>query len=43
MKESQEELIIIDSYADKTVLDMIKNLECKVILITKKTFKTIRH
>lgn len=35
MREAKKELIIIDSYADKTVLDMIKNLECKVILITK--------
>ncbi len=35
-KSAKEELIIIDSYADKTVLDRIKNLECKVILITKK-------
>lgn len=36
MKEAKEELIIIDGYADKMVLDMIKNLKCKVILITKK-------
>ena len=35
-KESKEELIIIDGYSDKTVLDMIKELTCKVILITKK-------
>ena len=35
-KSAKEELIIIDSYADKIVLDMIKNLECKVIMITKK-------
>lgn len=35
MREAKKELIIIDSYADKTVLDMIKNLEYKVILITK--------
>ena len=35
-KEAREELIIIDGYSDKTVLDMIKELTCKVILITKK-------
>lgn len=35
MSEAKEELIIIDGYADKTVLDMIKNLKCNVILITK--------
>ena len=35
-KEAKEELIIIDGYSDKTVLDMIKELTCKVILITKK-------
>ena len=33
-KESKEELIIIDRYADKQVLDMIKELNIKVILIT---------
>lgn len=33
-KEAKEELIIIDRYTDKTILDMIKNIECKIILIT---------
>ena len=33
---AQKELIIIDRYTDKTSLDMIKNLKCKVILITSK-------
>ena len=33
-KEAKEELIIIDRFTDKTILDMIKNLNCKVILIT---------
>ena len=33
-KEEKEELIIIDRYADKQVLDMIKELDVKVILIT---------
>ena len=32
---AKKELIIIDSYADKTVLDMIKDLNVKVVLITK--------
>ena len=35
-KEAKHELIIIDGYSDKTVLDMIKELTCRVILITKK-------
>ena len=30
-----DELIIIDRYADITILDMIKNLKCNVILISK--------
>ena len=34
--EAKEELIIIDNYADKILLDIIKNLNVKVILITKK-------
>ena len=38
-KEAKEELIIIDRYTDKTVLDMIKNLKCKVILITSNKTK----
>ena len=33
-KEAKEELIIIDRFADKQVLDMIKELKVKVILIT---------
>ena len=37
--EAKNELIIIDSYIDKTVLDMIRYLECKVILITGKRSK----
>ena len=35
-KESKKELIIIDSYADKSLLDIIKSLKVKVIIITKK-------
>lgn len=34
-KTALEELIIIDRYVDITILDMIKNLKCNVILITK--------
>ena len=37
--DAKEELIIVDRYTDKTVLDMIKNLDCKVILITGKRSK----
>ena len=32
---AKSELIIIDAYSDKTTLDMIKNLKCNVIIITK--------
>ena len=35
MIEAKEELIIIDSYADKMVLDMIRRLKVEVLLITK--------
>ena len=37
--EAKEELIIIDRYTDKTILDMIKNLNCKVFIITGKNTK----
>lgn len=36
MNKSKEELIIIDNYADKNVLDMISKIKVKVILITRK-------
>ena len=36
---AKNELVIIDSYADKTVLDMIKDLNVKVMLITKENNK----
>ena len=32
----KKELIIIDAYADNTILDIIKRLETKVTIITKK-------
>ena len=35
-KEAKEKLIIIDGYADKTLLDIIKRLDVKVTIITKK-------
>ena len=38
-KEAKEELIIIDRYTDKTFLDMVKNLEFNVILITSEKTK----
>lgn len=34
-KEAKNKLIIIDSYADNTVLDIIKRLKIKVLIITK--------
>ena len=34
--EVKKEIIIIDNYADKTILDMITNLNVKVIIVTKK-------
>ncbi len=34
-KEANDELIVIDSYADNTLLDIIRKLKCSVILITK--------
>ncbi|MBR4230965.1 MAG: ORF6N domain-containing protein [Bacilli bacterium] len=37
--EAKDELIIIDRYTDKTILDMIKNLNCKVFIITGKNTK----
>ena len=37
--EAKDKLIVVDRYTDKTFLDMIRNLECKVILITCKKSK----
>lgn len=34
-KESKKELIIVDPYADITILDITRKLNCNVILITK--------
>ena len=37
--EAKDKLIVIDRYTDKTFLDMIRNIDCKVILITGKKSK----
>ena len=34
-KYANEEIIVIDSYADKIFLDLIRNIKCNIILITK--------
>ena len=34
--EAKKEIIIIDNYADKSILDIITNLNVKVIIVTKK-------
>ena len=34
-KKSNKEIIVIDSYADINFLDLIRNIECSIILITK--------
>ena len=39
LSKAQKELIIIDGYADKTTLDIIKNIKCNVILIIKNKSK----
>ena len=35
-KGAKEEIIIIDTYADKSILDMITNLNVKITIVTKK-------
>ena len=35
-KEAKESLVIIDSYADNTILDIVRRLKVSVIIITKK-------
>lgn len=35
-KEAKNDLVIIDSYVDKTILDIIKKLKIKVTIITRK-------
>ncbi len=36
LREGKEEIIIIDRYADKSILDMIRDIDVKVTLIVKK-------
>jgi hypothetical protein len=39
LKDAKEEVIIMDPYADLNMLDMIRNINCNIILITSsKTF-----
>ena len=35
-KEAGKEIIIIDNYADKSILDMITNLNVRVTIVTRK-------
>ena len=37
--EAKDKLIVVDRYTDKSFLDMVRNLDCKVILITGKRSK----
>lgn len=39
LNETQNEVIIVDSYADKTILDFIKNIESNIIVITSSKSK----
>ena len=39
LKEGKEEIIVIDSFLDKTILDMIRNIDVKVVLITSNKSK----
>ena len=39
LKEANKEIVIIDSFLDKTILDMVRNIEVKVILITSNKSK----
>lgn len=35
LKTARKEIIIVDNYADKLLLDLIRNIECNITLITK--------
>ena len=39
MKEANSEIVIIDNFLDKSILDMIRNIDVKVILITSNKSK----
>ena len=41
-KSTKKELIIIDRYTDKSLLDIIKDIKCKVIIITSNKTKLIK-
>ena len=39
ISKAKKEIIIIDSYADSTILDILRNIECRKILITSNKSK----
>jgi hypothetical protein len=39
IKEGKEEIIIIDNFLDKSILDMIRNIDTKVVLMTSNKSK----
>ena len=43
VNEAKNELIIIDRFSDKNVLDIIRNLNCKVILISQKSIELSKN
>lgn len=42
LKKAKKELIIIDPYADIKMLDLIRNIECSIILITSNKSKLLK-
>ena len=42
LKKAKKELVIIDPYADITMLDLIRNIECSIILITSNKSKLLK-
>ena len=42
MITAKNELIVIDNYADKTLLDIFRRINCQVILLTKKTNELLK-
>lgn len=42
-KKARKELIIVDRYGDKNILDIIRNLNCKVILISQKSYSLSKN
>ena len=43
IKEAEKELIIIDAYADKNILDLIRKISCNVTIITKRNTKLTQN